>query len=100
MTNANFATVATANLNEMFIANAYRKDLIGSFNSSNQMQITNGQRTFGMKLVFRMYHLFTSEVRRHVRGQEEAEPIQFQVSMMGQDGRGKIRYIGCWAISH
>ena len=55
-------------------------------------------RELGMKLVFNLYHLFTAEVANLVRREEETEPIPFEVSMMGPEGKGKVRYIGGWAI--
>ena len=51
-----------------------------------------------MKLVFNLYHLFTAKVANLVRREEEKEPIPFEVSMMGPEGKGEVRYIGGWAI--
>ena len=51
-----------------------------------------------MVLLFHLHHLFTSEVAKLVRRQEETDPLPFQVAMMGPEGQAKIRYIGGWAI--
>ena len=63
MTNANF-TIATKKIHEL-----YGSDLMKTFNVHAWHDITDGQRIVGMKLVFRLYHLFTSEVARLVRKQ-------------------------------
>ena len=97
MTNANF-TFATARIHELFFTSAYRSDLMKAFNVNKWQDINDGQRTIGMKLVFNLYHLFTAEVANLVRREEETEPIPFEVSMMGPEGKGKVRYIGGWAI--
>ena len=97
MTNANF-TFATSRIHELFFTSAYRSDSMKAFNVSKWQDINDGQRTIGMKLVFNLYHLFTAEVANLVRREEETEPIPFEVSMMGPEGKGKVRYIGGWAI--
>lgn len=51
-----------------------------------------------MKLVFYLHHRFTNKVGKLVPKQEEAGPVPFQMAMMGPEGRGKIRYIGSWAV--
>ena len=97
MTNANF-TITTKKIHELFFATAYRSDLMKAFNAHVWQDITDGQRTVGMKLVFRLYHLFTSEVAKLVRKQEVTDPLLFQVTLMSPEGQAKIRYIGGWAV--
>ena len=96
MTNAKF-TFTTAKINELFFTSCYRCDLMKAFNAQEWQEVSDGQRAFGMKLVFHLHHLFTNEVGKLVQKQEE-EPIPFQVASMGPEGRGKIRYIGGWAV--
>ena len=97
MTNANF-TITTKKIHELFFTNVYRSDLMKVFNVQAWNDITDGQRTLGMKLVFHLYYLFTSEVAKLVRKQEVTDPLPFQVALMGPEGQAKIRYIGGWAI--
>ena len=97
MTNANF-TITTKKIHELFFTSAYRNDLMKTFNVHSRQDIDDGQRTVGMKLVFHLYHLFTSEVAKLVRKQEVTDPLPFQVAVMGSEGQAKIRYIEGWAI--
>lgn len=97
MSNANF-TSTTAKINELFVTSSYQCELMKAFNIKTWQEVTNGQRTIGMKLVFHQYHLFTNEVGKLVHKQEEVESHPFQVNMMGPEGLGKIRYIGGWVI--
>ena len=97
MTNANF-TIATKKIHELFFISPFRSDLMKTFNVHVWHDTTDGQRIVGMKLVFRLYHLFTSEVARLVRKQEVSDPLPFQVDLMGPEGQANIRYIGGWAI--
>ena len=39
------------------------------------------------------------EIRKSIQSQEK-EQTAFQVSDMGAEGRGKIRYVGGWAIGN
>ena len=93
MTNGNI-TYVTAKVNELFITNEYRSDIISAFNVGKWSDINIGQRSLGVQLLFHIYQLFAAEVRKRVQQQEEREPILFQVTGMGTDGLGKIRYIG------
>ena len=88
---------ATTQLNHLFLTKGYRSDLVSAFNVHSWSDINDGQRTLGMQLVFHIYKLVTSELSKLVRTQE-VEHIPFTVSEMGPDGRGKIRYIGGWAV--
>ena len=97
MTDENF-TITTKKIHELFFTSAYRNDLMKTFDVHSRQDIHDGQRTVGMKLVFHLYHLFTSEVAKLVRKQEVTDPLPFQVALMGSEGQAKIRYIGGWAI--
>ena len=44
------------------------------------------------------YGMFTAEVGKRVRKQEEQDPVCFRVDEMESEGKGKIRYIGGWAV--
>jgi ATP-dependent DNA helicase PIF1 len=97
MTNRDFTT-CTAKLHELFLTQEYRSDLISSFGASCWSEINNGQRTLGFKLVFHIFELFSEELGNLVRRKEEDEPLPFKVDEMGAHGRGKVRYVGAWAI--
>ena len=97
MTNRDF-TASTARLHELFLTQEYRSDLISSFGVSCWSEINNGQRTLGFKLVLNIFQLFSEELGNLVRTREENEPLPFKVEEMGADGRGKVRYVGAWAI--
>ena len=60
-------------------------------------ELDDGQQTVGSQLVFHLFQLFANELGNMVR-KEEACPILFDVCNMGPDGKGKICYIGGWAI--
>lgn len=96
MTNSNF-TYATAKMHQLFLSNEYRSDMISAFSVISWFELSDGQRTLGAQLVFQLFQLFTNELGNMVRN-KESQPISFDVSSMGPDGRGKIRYIGGWAI--
>lgn len=96
MTNTNFI-FATAKLHQLFLSNGYRSDVISAFSESSWSEINDGQRTLGAQLAFHFFQLFANELSSLVR-KKETGPIPFNVSDMGPDGRGKIRYIGGWAV--
>ena len=96
MTNTNF-TFATAKLHQLFLSNEYRSDVISAFSESSWSELNDGQRTLAAQLTFHLFQLFANELSSLVR-KKEAGPIPFNVSDMGPDGRGKIRYIGGWAV--
>ena len=96
MSNSNF-TFATSKLHQLFLTNDYRSDIISAFSASSWLEIDDGQRTLGAQLTFHLFQLLTNELSSLVRKQENG-PILFNVSEMGPDGKGKIRYIGGWAV--
>ena len=83
-------------MHQLFLTNEYRSDLISAFSDNSWSELDDGQRTFGSQLVFHLLQLFANELGNMVR--KEARPILFDVRNMGPDGKGKIRYIGGWAI--
>ena len=98
MTNSNFCTFATSKLHQLFLTNECRSDVISAFSASSWSELNDGQRTLGAQLTFHLFRqLFTNELSSLVRKQENG-PILFNVSEMGPDGKGKIRYIGGWAV--
>lgn len=96
ISSANFTRI-TAKLNEKFLTNEYRSDIMAAFSVRNWSNITCGQRCLGVQLLFYIYQLFVAEIRKAVKLQE-TEHIALQVSNMGAEGRGKVRYIGGWAL--
>ena len=96
MTNSNF-TFAKSQLHQLFLTNEYRSDVISAFSASSWSELNDGQRTLGTQLTFHLFQLFTDELSSLV-GKQENGPILFNVSEMGSDGKGKIRYIGGWAV--
>ena len=51
-----------------------------------------------VQLLFHLYGLFTSEVEKRVRKQEEQDLVCFEINEMEAEGKGKIRYIRGWAL--
>ena len=96
MTNSNFM-YATAKMHQLFVTDEYRSDMISAFSVISLSELSDGQRTLGAQLVFQLFQLFANELGNMIRN-NESQPISFDVSNMGPDGRGKIRYIGGWAI--
>ena len=97
LTNKNF-TNATSKLHELFITNEYRSDIISVFNVEKWSDVNTGQKSFAAQLLFHLYELFMVEVGKRVRKQEEQNPVCFRVDEMDLEGKGKIRYIGGWAV--
>ncbi len=97
MANRDFTT-ATAKLHQLFSTQEYRSDLISTFGAPCWSELNDGQRTLGFELVFFLYKLFVVELGNLIRQREENEPLRFKVEQMGPDGRGKIHYVGGWAI--
>jgi hypothetical protein len=97
LTNKKF-TCTTGKLHELFVTNDYRSDVISAFNVEKWADIDDGQRSLAAQLLFYLYGLFTSEVEKRVRKQEEQDPVCFEVNEMEAEGKGKVRYIGGWAV--
>ncbi len=97
MTNKNF-TCATAKLHELFLTNEYRSCIISAFNVEKWLDVNAGQKSLAALLLFHLYGLYTAEVGKRVRKQEEQDPVCFRVDEMESEGRGKIRYVGGWAV--
>ena len=60
--------------------------------------MNDGQRSLGFELVFSQFKLFADELGNLVRIREEDEALPFKIDEMGADGRGKVRYVGGWAV--
>jgi hypothetical protein len=97
ITSKNF-TCATGKLHELFMTNEYRSDIISAFNVEKWSDVNVGQRSLAAQLLFHLYGMFTAEVGKRVRKQEEQDPVCFRVDEMESEGKGKIRYIGGWAV--
>ena len=97
MTNRDF-TAATTKLHQLFSTQEYRSNLISSFGAPCWSELNDGQQTLGFELVFFLYKLFAVELGNLIRQREGNEPFRFKVEEMGPDGRGKIRYVGGWAV--
>ncbi|CAB4000358.1 Hypothetical predicted protein [Paramuricea clavata] len=96
MSAANFTQV-TRKLNELFLTNEYRSDIMTAFNLRNWSELTCGQRILGAQLLFHLYQMCVAEISKSVLLNEEEESHALKVSDMGPDGRGKIWYLGGWA---
>lgn len=90
-------TQITAKFNELFLTNEYRSDIMAAFGIQKWSDITCGQQCLGAQLLFHIYQLFVAEVRK-LANIGITEQITLQVSDMGAEGRGKVRYIGGWAM--
>ena len=88
---------ATTKLHELFLTQEYRRDVISSFGVCSWLDLNDGQRTLVIQFVFTLYKRFTTELGNLIRSKEN-EPLHFKVENMGPEGRGKIRYIGGWAM--
>ena len=96
MTNKDF-TLATTQIHGLFLSDDYRKDLRIAFGVRRWNEITDGQRTLCVQLVFQLYEIFIVEIEKRMR-KKEAEPIEFNVTEMDGAGLGKVRYVGAWAF--
>ena len=76
----------------------YRRDVKSAWNAGKWSDVSTGQKILAAQLLFHLYKLFVAEVGKVVRKQEEEEPVYFQVADMEAEGKGKIRYIGGWAV--
>ena len=85
-------------MNELFITSEYRSDVITALNVDKWSNINSGQRSLSAQLVFYLYQLFLCEINRRIQKLDEQEPILFKIEGMEAEGRGKMRYIGGWAI--
>ena len=90
-------TKVTGKLNELFLANEYRSDIITVFNLQSWSELSCGQRSLGAQLLFHLYQICVAEISKSVPLNEEAGPSALKVSDMGPDGRGENRYIDGWA---
>ena len=85
-------------LNELFLTNEYRSDIMTPFDLQSWSELNCGQRTLGAQLLFHLYQVCVAEISKLVHLNEEEDSSRvFNVSDMGSDGRGKIRYLGGWA---
>ena len=96
MTNKDF-TLATTKIHGLFLSDGYRKDLRIAFGVRRWNEITDGQRTLCVQLVFQLYEIFIIEIEKRMN-KKEAEPIEFNVTEMEGAGLGKVRYVGAWAF--
>ena len=99
VTNKEF-TWATARVHQMFLTQEYRSDIITAFGVQKWIEIDDGQRGMGACLLLHLYQLFVSKLGKliHDHDREAAEADRFDVYEMGAEGRGKIRYVGGWAM--
>ena len=89
-------TEVTRKLNKLFLTNEYRSDIMTAFNLRSWSELSCGQRTLGAQLLFHLYQICIAEISKLVPLNEE-DSCALNVSDMGPDGRGKIRYLGGWA---
>ena len=96
MTNKDF-TLATTQIHGLFLSDDYRKDLWIAFGVRRWNEITAGQRTLCVQLVFQLYEIFIVEIEKRMK-KKETESIKFNVTEMDGAGLGKVRYVGAWAF--
>ena len=87
----------TGKLNDLFLTNEYRGDIMTAFNLQSWSELNCGQRTLGAQLMFHLYQMCVAKMSKTVPLNEEKDSCAVKVSDMGPDGRGKIRYLGGWA---
>ena len=73
-------TRITAKLNEMFLTNEYRSDIMAAFSVRNWSNITCGQRCLGVQLLFYIYQLFVAEIKKsgEIAGNRACYPASVQ----------------------
>ena len=89
---------ATAKLNGIFLSSEYRRDVCAAFGEACWQDISQCQQTLCAQMVHGLFQLFVNEVAERIRRIELSEPVPFKVEEMNDIGKGKIRYIGGWAI--
>ena len=99
ITNREF-TWATGQLHQLFLTHEYRSDVVSAFGVTKWSEINDGQRSLAASLLLHLYQLFLGKLVKLTREREEAESVsaEFDVHDMSAEGRGKVRYIGGWAI--
>jgi uncharacterized protein YggU (UPF0235/DUF167 family) len=95
MSVANFTQV-TRKLNELFLTNEYRSDIMMVFNLRKWSELTCDQRILGAQLLSHLYQMCVAEISKSVPLNEREESHALKVSDIGPDGRGEIRYLGRW----
>ena len=91
-------TWATAKVHQLFLTQEYRSDIVTAFGVRKWVQIDDGQRSLAASLLLHLYQLFVGKLVQLTREREESESAEFNVREMDADGRGKVRYVGEWAI--
>ena len=99
VTNKEF-TWATARVHQMFLTQEYRSDIITAFGVQKWTEIDDGQSGVCTCLLLHIYQLFVSKLGKliHDHDREAAEADRIDVHEMCAEGRGKIRYVGGWAL--
>ena len=92
MSSYNFTQVTT-HVNQMFLTNEYRSDIVTVFNLQSWSETDSGQRTLAAQLLFHLYQMCIAEISKSVVSNEHLQSNFQNVSGMSPDGRGKIRYI-------
>ncbi len=64
-------TQVTGKLNELFLTNEYRSDIMTAFNVRSWSELNCGQRTLGAQLLFHLYQMFVAEISKSVQSNEE-----------------------------
>ena len=91
-------TWVTAKVHQLFLTQEYRSDIVTAFGVRKWVQIDDGQRSLAASLLLHLYQLFVGKFVQLTREREESESAKFNVREMDADGRGKVRYVGGWAI--
>ena len=96
MTSKNF-TCATGKLHELFFTEEYRSDIINAYHVEEWSDLDDGQRSLAAQLLFYLFRMFIGECEKRVKNQQQ-ESCPFTVDEMEDQGKGKIRYVGGWAL--
>ena len=97
ITNKEF-TWATTKIHQLFLTQEYRSDIVSAFCVRKWVQIDDGQRSLAASLLLHLYQVFVGKLVQLTREREESESADFNVREMDAEGRGKVRYVGGWAI--
>ena len=83
---------------EYFCLLSTEEIVCAAFGEACWQDISQCQQTLCAQMVHGLFQLFVNEVAEHIRRIELSEPVPFKVEEMNDIGKGKIRYIGGWAI--
>ena len=87
MTGKNF-TCAISKLHQLFLSQEYRSDMISAFGVEKWCEISDGQRSLGVILLFNIFQLFTAEVGKLMK--VSIREIELDRSVGKQTSHGRL----------